>query len=130
VSRLLNEPGDFVVQLHRAERAGLHQDLRLNVEGIYKSWAVPKGVPTEAGTKRLAIQTSDHLPSQARFEGTISKKYGKGDIEIWDEGEAFIVSAFPENIRVILYGSKLEGSYFLKRLDDNGGKKWLIWKEK
>lgn len=80
-------PGEprFVIQEHRARR--LHFDLRLERDGVLKSWAVPKGVPETSGTNHLAVQTEDHPMEYAAFEGTIPKgEYGAGSMTIWDAG--------------------------------------------
>ncbi|MFB6612410.1 ATP-dependent DNA ligase [Agromyces sp. NPDC056379] len=80
-------PGEprFVIQEHRARR--LHFDLRLERDGVLKSWAVPKGVPETSGTNHLAVQTEDHPMEYAAFEGTIPKgEYGAGSMTIWDTG--------------------------------------------
>lgn len=120
------ETGDFVVQLHRAERAGLHQDFRLAMGGVLKSWAVPKGVPVESGVRRLAIQVPDHPFSYKAFSGTIHEGYGKGEVEIWDEGQYSLINQSPTALFIQLRGDKLKGNYHLKHWE---GKKWLIWKQ-
>jgi bifunctional non-homologous end joining protein LigD len=75
----------FVIQKHEART--LHYDLRLEKDGVFKSWAVPKGLPEQAGIRRLAVQVEDHSLEFGDFEGEIpAGQYGAGTIEIWDRG--------------------------------------------
>lgn len=102
----------FVVHEHHASR--LHWDLRLEMEGVLKSWAVPKGPPEDYGVKRLAIPTEDHPIEYADFQGDIPKgMYGAGKVIIWDKGE-FILEEKTDNKLVFrLNGKKLIGKYAL-----------------
>jgi DNA ligase D-like protein (predicted 3'-phosphoesterase) len=117
----------FVVQEHHARR--LHYDLRLEKEGVLKSWAVPKGVPQKAGEKRLAVQTEDHPFEYGRFEGTIPKgEYGAGTVEIWDRGQYESKIWENDKIEFILHGQKLHGRYVLARFRKAGEKDWILLK--
>jgi bifunctional non-homologous end joining protein LigD len=119
----------FVVQEHHARR--LHYDLRLEKDGVLKSWAVPKEPPTSYGVKRLAVQVEDHPIEYASFEGEIPKgQYGAGTVKIWDKG-VYEVKVWDEKIvEFALKGRKLKGRYVLVRLKKAGDKNWLLLKGK
>ena len=114
----------FVVQEHHARR--LHWDFRLELDGVLKSWAVPKGVPTEPGVKRLAVQVEDHPLSYFAFEGTIPEgQYGAGTVKVWDKGRYILEVREPRKFHIVLKGQKLEGDYRLINFRD---KNWLIYR--
>jgi bifunctional non-homologous end joining protein LigD len=120
----------FVVQEHHARR--LHYDLRLEKDGVLKSWAVPKGIPLASGDRRLAVQVEDHPYDYAGFEGTIPEgHYGAGTVKIWDKGTYEPKLWEDDKIEFILHGQTLEGRYVLVRLkkakEDNA---WLLLKGK
>ncbi len=116
----------FSVQEHHARR--LHWDLRLEKDGVLKSWALPKGPPLEPGVRRLAIQTEDHPLEYIYFEGTIPPgHYGAGEVKLWDKGEYEIEEWSPGKIVVFFYGQKLRGRYALVHLRDSN---WLMIKSK
>ncbi|MDH7556869.1 MAG: DNA polymerase ligase N-terminal domain-containing protein [Candidatus Methanosuratincola sp.] len=117
----------FVVHEHHARR--LHYDLRLEKDGVLKSWAVPKGIPLEKGSKRLAIQVDDHPLEYAGFEGTIPEgEYGAGTVRIWDSGTYEAISWEGGKIEVIFHGKLLSGRYALVRFSRAGEGQWLIFK--
>jgi len=117
----------FVIQKHYART--LHYDFRVAIEGVLKSWAVPKGIPEQRGVKRLAIQTEDHPLEYANFEGEIPEgHYGAGRVEIWDRGEAEIEEIGGEKIVLRLRGEKLRGRYAIVKFKRAGGNQWLILK--
>lgn len=124
----------YVIQKHSARR--LHHDLRLSREGVLKSWAVPKGVPEEPGTKRLAVQTEDHPIEYAEFEGVIPVgQYGAGTVELWDRGSYHPKIWTETKIEFFLRGKRLHGMYVLVRLKKTGSKRtakneWLLIKMK
>ena len=117
----------FVVQEHSARR--LHYDLRLERQGVLKSWAVPKGIPQKIGDKRLAVQTEDHPLEYQKFEGTIPKgQYGAGNVRIWDKGSYELKLWEDAKIEFMLNGEKLHGSFALIRLKKASAKDWLLMK--
>ena len=116
----------FVVQKHHATR--LHYDFRLEMEGVLKSWAVPKGPPTESGIRRLAIQVNDHPLSYIDFEGDIAEGlYGAGKVEIWDKGEYELQQKEPDLLAFTLHGDRLQGKYALVH---TSAENWLLLKRK
>ncbi|HEX3628596.1 MAG TPA: non-homologous end-joining DNA ligase [Verrucomicrobiae bacterium] len=121
----------FVVQKHAAKR--LHYDFRLELDGVLKSWAVPKGIPFSKGDKRLAVHVEDHPVSYIDFEGTIPKgQYGGGAVMVWDRGTFSTDSDQPAQalesgkLHFSLRGKKLWGDWHLVRL--RGGDQWLLIK--
>ena len=116
----------FVVQEHDARN--LHYDLRLEKDGVLKSWAVPKGIPQKSGLKRLAIQTENHPVDYADFEGTIPEgQYGAGKVEIWDKGTYELEDRKDYKIIMRINGKKLKGRYCLIKLKGQE-KNWLFFK--
>ena len=126
----------FVVQEHHASR--LHYDFRLELDGVLKSWAIPKGPSLDPADKRLAVQTEDHPLPYAKFHGTIPQgEYGGGEVFIWDNGtweaEGDDPHADLENghLKFKLKGKKLTGSFVLVRTHYKGSgsqKNWLLIK--
>ena len=117
----------FVVQEHAARR--LHHDLRLERNGVLKSWAVPKGIPESAGDKRLAVETEDHPLDYANFEGVIPPgQYGAGTVKIWDKGRYELKVWEDDKIEFVLNGERLRGRYVLVRFKKAGGKEWVLLK--
>jgi bifunctional non-homologous end joining protein LigD len=117
----------FVVQRHDARR--LHYDFRLERDGVLLSWAVPKGVPLEAGQQHLAVHVEDHPLDYATFEGEIPKgNYGAGTVEIWDNGTYELVEEKRNGgLTVRLHGKKLDGVWTLVPARLSGDEKnWLI----
>ena len=123
----------FVVQKHKASH--LHYDLRLEVGGVLKSWAVPKEPPTEEGVRRLAVETEDHPLGYASFEGTIPEgEYGAGTVEIWDRGTYVPERIGDKEIIFSLEGKKMRGRYVLVKIKPTprypGEKSWLLFRKK
>jgi len=123
----------FVIQEHLASR--LHWDLRLEIDGVLKSWAVPKEPPTAEGVKRLAVQTEDHPVSYATFEGTIAEgNYGAGTVKLWDTGKFLPEKISESEIIFQLHGEKMQGSFALIKLKSSprfkGEGNWLFFKRK
>ena len=118
----------FVVQEHFASHH--HYDLRLEIEGVLKSWAVPKEPPTKAGVKRLAVEVADHDLSYADFEGEIPEgQYGAGTVKIWDRGKYEMVSEHKEKMVFALHGKKMKGEYVLLRFKKTWENNWLLFKK-
>ena len=125
----------FVIHEHHATR--LHYDFRLEIGGVLKSWAIPKGPSMNPSEKRLAVMVEDHLLDYGNFEGIIPKgHYGAGAVLIWDSGE-FQPEEEPEvslkkgKLTFSLKGSKLKGSFSLVLMKGRGiGNDWLLIKGK
>lgn len=118
----------FVIQKHHARN--LHWDLRLGMDGVLRSWAVPKEPPTEVGLKRLAVQVEDHELEYADFEGDIPEgEYGAGTVEIWDNGTYELIDRKPKKIVFSLDGKRLKGKYTLVQFTKEE-KNWLFFKAK
>jgi DNA ligase D-like protein (predicted 3'-phosphoesterase) len=118
----------FVVHEHHATH--LHWDLRLELDAVLKSWAVPKEPPQEAGIKRLAIEVEDHPLDYIDFEGVIEEGYGRGEVKIWDEGTFELESRSGSKIVFFLRGKKLAGKFTLLKFAKAGEKAWLFFKAK
>ena len=131
----------FVVQKHQASR--LHYDLRLEMGGVLKSWAVPKGPSMTPGDKRLAVMVEDHPLDYRSFEGVIPDgNYGAGTVMVWDDGnygpfdaptredaERILAAALEKgHLTFVLNGKKLQGEFALVRLRKGGPKDWLLIK--
>ncbi len=118
----------FVVHKHFASH--LHWDFRLEMNGVLKSWAVPKEPPAKKGTKRLAIQVEDHSLNYADFEGEIPEGYyGAGKVEIWDNGTYVLLKKSEKEIEIELKGKKLKGKYVLVKTNYGKNKKsWLFFR--
>jgi bifunctional non-homologous end joining protein LigD len=116
----------FVVQEHHA--SSLHWDLRLERDGVLKSWAVPKGPPETGGVRRLAVQTEDHPLEYAGFEGEIPQgEYGGGTVSVWDRGEYEAEKWRKGEIIVRLVGGRLKGRYCMIELRGQPGN-WLLFR--
>lgn len=126
-SKVAGERRIYVIQKHAASH--LHFDLRLEMDGVLKSWAVPKEPPVSSGVKRLAVQVEDHPIEYASFEGVIPEgSYGAGMVEIWDKGTYQLMDRKENKLVVDIGGVKLNGIYVLIRLRDK--KNWLFFKKK
>jgi len=138
-----NYKNRFVVQRHDASR--LHFDFRLELDRVLKSWAVPKGPSMNATDKRLAVEVEDHPVSYIDFEGSIPEgNYGAGQVEVWDNGNYVPVNEEEQPIsekealqnlakgelKFVLNGKKLKGSFVLVKMKGRGDKNWLLIKHK
>jgi bifunctional non-homologous end joining protein LigD len=135
----------FVIQKHDASH--LHYDFRLEMEGVLKSWAVPKGPSTDPSIKRLAMMVEDHPYDYKNFEGIIPKgQYGGGTVIVWDEGtyepaegefsskkemDKYLRNQLHKGkLHVIMHGKKLKGEYGLIKSSYKDEKSWLLFKVK
>lgn len=125
----------FVIQKHDASR--LHYDFRLEMDGVLKSWAVPKGIPMQRGEKHLAVHVEDHPMDYAHFEGTIPEgNYGAGTVMVWDTGTYEVTGLDPSaalkegKLHLQMSGKKLKGEWALIRIKPRPGEKeaWLLFK--
>ena len=124
----------FVIQKHDASR--LHYDFRLQMEGVLKSWAVPKGLPWTKGEKHLAVEVEDHPIDYEMFEGIIPKgQYGGGTVMVWDRGDYYVHGEKPlealrsGRLHLVLHGEKANGEWALIRTRMEAGKpQWLLLK--
>jgi bifunctional non-homologous end joining protein LigD len=134
---------EFVIQKHAARN--LHFDLRLELDGVMKSWAVPKGPSADPATKRLAMQVEDHPVEYNEFEGTIPEgEYGGGTVMVWDRGwyapesgdgeEAVRAGIAKGDLKVVFHGKRMKGSWVLVRTRGFGGSSskpsWLLIKHR
>ena len=135
-----NKKNIFVIQEHHARR--LHFDFRLELNGVLKSWAIPKKPMIESGIKRLAIQTEDHPLEYAKFQGEIPEgEYGAGEVKIWDSGtwetedENPFRSLEKGHLKFTLRGKKLKGTFVLIKTSfkdsetNENQKKWILMKK-
>ena len=134
---------EFVIQKHAATR--LHYDLRLELDGVMKSWAVPRGPSPDPMDKRLAVQVEDHPMAYNTFEGTIPKgEYGGGTVLLWDRGwyepeqkgggAAVVRASYAKgDLKVVFHGKRMKGSWVLVRTrgyGDGGQPSWLLIKHR
>jgi bifunctional non-homologous end joining protein LigD len=121
-----NQKSRFVIQEHHASH--LHYDFRLEMDGVLRSWAVPKGPPEKTGIRHLAVQVEDHPVEYIKFEGTIPEgQYGAGTVRIWDHGTYNLEESEPGKLRFTLCGTKLRGRYALVRIEKRP-RDWLLIK--
>ena len=136
VAVALDAPLSYVVQKHWA--SSLHYDFRLQLDGVLKSWAVPKGPSLDPSVKRMAVQVEDHPLAYANFEGTIpAKQYGAGKVIVWDAGSWLPLGDAQQglrdgNLKFEVHGKKLRGRWVLVRMQGKGEKQapWLLIKER
>nr|WP_321351426.1 DNA polymerase ligase N-terminal domain-containing protein [uncultured Methanoregula sp.] len=122
-------PRRFVLHEHFSKHH--HFDLRLEKDGSLASWAVPKGLPDQAGERRLAIRVEDHSLDYIGFTGTIPEgDYGAGEVRIADSGYYDTLLWTPERIEVVFHGNSLTGKYVIIRFSKAGENDWLILKAK
>jgi DNA ligase D-like protein (predicted 3'-phosphoesterase) len=126
----------FVIQKHDA--SSLHYDFRLEVDGVLKSWAIPKGPSVDPREKRLAVQVEDHQLDYYDFEGVIGEGYGQGTVLVWDKGayrnldedRSMAEALEAGHVKVWLEGEKLTGGWTLQRTRDGSKPQWLMIKRR
>ncbi len=120
----------YVIQRH--DTSHLHYDLRLEMDGVLKSWAIPKEPSTDPKNRRLAVQTEDHPVDYAGFEGTIPEgQYGAGKVETWDKGTFEMINKKRDKLIFKIKGDKLKGDFVLIRTKfGDDPKNWLFFKKK
>ncbi len=133
----------FVIQRHAASR--LHYDFRLEMDGVLKSWAVPKGPSLDPKDKRLAMMVEDHPYDYKDFEGNIPEgNYGAGQVEVWDSGtygpleentklsdeKELLKELHAGSLKFILHGKKLKGEFALVKMKNSEDNAWLLIKHK
>ncbi|WP_343609609.1 DNA polymerase ligase N-terminal domain-containing protein [Chryseobacterium oranimense] len=132
----------FVIQRHAASR--LHYDFRLEMDGVLKSWAVPKGPSLDPKDKRLAMMVEDHPYNYKDFEGNIPEgNYGAGQVEVWDSGtyepleetklsaeKELLKELYSGSLKFILHGKKLKGEFALVKMKNSEDNAWLLIKHK
>ncbi len=117
--------------IHRHDASHLHWDLRLEMNRVLKSWAIPKEPPKTKGIKRLAIKVEDHPLAYTKFKGIIPEgNYGAGKVEIWDNGTYELIEKTPDKIEFKLNGKKMKGNFVLVRTKygNKPEKSWLFFK--
>jgi len=120
-----------IFTIHKHHASHLHWDLRLEIDGVLKSWAIPKEPPKTKGLKRLAIAVEDHPLDYATFEGTIPEgNYGAGKVEIWDNGTFELIKKNQKEIEFKLNGKKMKGNFVLikTKYGNKPEKSWLFFK--
>jgi DNA ligase D-like protein (predicted 3'-phosphoesterase) len=126
----------FVIQKHDA--SSLHYDFRLEVDGVLKSWAIPKGPSLDPREKRLAVQVEDHQLDYHDFEGVIGEGYGQGTVLVWDAGtyrnldedRSMAEALKAGHVKVWLEGEKLTGGWTLQRTRGGPKPQWLMIKRR
>jgi DNA ligase D-like protein (predicted 3'-phosphoesterase) len=119
----------FVVQRHQSRSP--HYDFRLERDGVFKSWAVPKGLPDEPGMQRLALATDDHDLAFGDFAGAIpAGRPSAGVIERWDDGTYALHEWTDTQIAFTLFGNRYVGEFRLTRFERGGDRAWLLAKRK
>ena len=124
--KVVNSKKSLIFVVHRNEASHLHWDLRLEMDGVLKSWAIPKEPPIDKNVKRLAVQVEYHPIEYSKFKGIIPEgNYGAGKVEIWDKGKYVLENKKPNKIVFELKGKKLKGRYVLVKT--NYGKNNWLW---
>lgn len=129
IGKIKSSSKKLIYVIHEHHASHLHWDLRLEMEGVLKSWAVPKIPPTTKDVKRLAIQVEDHPLDYADFHGIIPEgNYGAGKVIIWDKGNYSLIEKTPKKLVIDINGKKLTGKYCLIKTNYGNKNNWLFFK--
>ena len=127
-AKSVREEARFVIHEHFAKRH--HFDLRLEMDGVLKSWAIPKEIPVVPGEKRLAVEVEDHPVEYADFEGIIPEgEYGAGKVLVWDSGHYQLLKRDPKRIEFAVKGKKISGIYGLVLFRKERNNNWLFFQK-
>jgi DNA ligase D-like protein (predicted 3'-phosphoesterase) len=129
IKKSSSKKSNLIYMIHEHHATNLHWDLRLESDGVLKSWAVPKIPLLSKEIKRLAIQVEDHPIEYAKFKGIIPEgNYGAGEVKIWDTGNYELIEQDKNKMVIDIHGKKLKGKYALIKTNYENKNSWLFFK--